>query len=287
MYKNIQQDLNETKEIERLRVYLDWNVIVSLKDGDLPDLYKALLTVRQQGTLLPFSFEHLEEIDRIKADSESKRLASIREHLDFLSSLSENIYLVKEENQAFFHETSPQEVYPNLELVSAQRVEIEKIVTLVSMADYKQARDMLNLDPSRLNNIQADQLVQGLDEALNTPENREKYGQPFGGDINMEKIVEMAMSFLPKDFPMTDDIFITMLYSMVDSLGYWPDKPKKTDDYARYIDACHAASAAYCHYLISDDKSLLKKAKAIYATLNIGTRVLNTRELQLELEPIT
>jgi len=65
-------------------------------------------------------------------------------------------------------------------------------------------------------------------------------------------------------------------YTVLNHLGFRPDEGLAKPESIPGIlsDASHVAHAAYCHGLLSRDRRLLMKARAIYRYKNIGTQVL-------------
>lgn len=75
------------------------------------------------------------------------------------------------------------------------------------------------------------------------------------------------------------DNFIST-YLMLDVIGYKSDKLKKPSNNMTNItnDAIHSFYGAHCEYLVTDDKNLLKKSKAIYSKLNKPTQIMSSDE---------
>lgn len=60
--------------------------------------------------------------------------------------------------------------------------------------------------------------------------------------------------------------------------NYWSDKKTSHSDIARLYDASHAYSAQICDVLVSNDRKMRYKIKAIYSFLGVKTIVLSTQE---------
>lgn len=67
----------------------------------------------------------------------------------------------------------------------------------------------------------------------------------------------------------------TTLFNLLDYLGYRSDKKTERSAIARLADASHAYSAQACDYLITNDKRMIEKTKAVYSYLNVKTKVVN------------
>lgn len=68
------------------------------------------------------------------------------------------------------------------------------------------------------------------------------------------------------------------LLKIVDVANYWSDKKTSHSDIARLYDASHAYSAQICDVLVSNDRKMRYKIKAIYSFLGVKTIVLSTQE---------
>ena len=64
------------------------------------------------------------------------------------------------------------------------------------------------------------------------------------------------------------------LFNLLDFVSYWPDKSHT----ARLYDSSHAYFAQLCDVLVTDDKRMTHKTKAVYKYLGITTKVLNAKE---------
>lgn len=72
----------------------------------------------------------------------------------------------------------------------------------------------------------------------------------------------------------------TTLYLYLDIIGYKSDKLSKPMNTMTNItnDGLHSFYGAHCEYLVTDDKNLVRKSKAIYHKLGLPTKVLSTSE---------
>lgn len=68
------------------------------------------------------------------------------------------------------------------------------------------------------------------------------------------------------------------LMNIVDMANYWKDTQTGHSDVARLCDASHAYSAQICDVLVTGDKKLRAKAKAVYSFLGVKTKVASVDE---------
>lgn len=68
------------------------------------------------------------------------------------------------------------------------------------------------------------------------------------------------------------------LFNLIDAANYWGDKKTTHSNVARLYDAAHAYFAQVCNILVTDDKRMIAKAKAVYSFLGVKTKVLSVDE---------
>ncbi len=138
---------------------------------------------------------------------------------------------------------------------------------------YKEFR--LNIQNSGLNvsknseNWLDNEIFDNIDELLKSK----------GVNQSFMELSTYANQQVKKDKSTVYDEFISM-YLMLDMIGYKSDKLKKPSNNITNItnDAIHSFYGAHCEYLITDDRNLLKKSKAIYSKLNKSTQILTSDE---------
>ncbi len=68
------------------------------------------------------------------------------------------------------------------------------------------------------------------------------------------------------------------LFNLIDSANYWGDKKTAHSNVARLYDAAHAYFAQVCDVLVTNDKRMRAKTKAVYSFLRVKTRVVSVNE---------
>jgi hypothetical protein len=93
------------------------------------------------------------------------------------------------------------------------------------------------------------------------------------------ELSDFAVKQFKKDKATIYDGFTT-LYLCLDLIGYKSDKLSKPMNTMTNItnDGLHSFYGAHCEYIVTDDKNLARKSKAIYHKLEIPTKVLSTSE---------
>jgi len=93
------------------------------------------------------------------------------------------------------------------------------------------------------------------------------------------ELSDFVVKQLKKDKATIYDEFTT-LYLCLDIIGYKSDKLSKPMNTMTNItnDGLHSFYGAHCEYLVTDDKNLTRKSKAIYHKLEMPTKVLSTSE---------
>jgi len=73
------------------------------------------------------------------------------------------------------------------------------------------------------------------------------------------------------------------LMNMVDMANYWGDVKTDHSEVARLCDASHAYSAQICDVLVTNDKRMRAKVKAVYHFLGVRTEVISGKEYLAQL----
>ena len=72
-------------------------------------------------------------------------------------------------------------------------------------------------------------------------------------------------------------IYHTLL-QLINMANYWGDKETYHSNDARLYDAEHAYYAQICDMLVTNDKKMRMKIRAIYSFLGVNTRVISANE---------
>jgi len=259
-------------------IYLDWNVVISLADGGLPLFLDILVTARKEhAIIIPFSATHVQEANNI-ADKPSAHHELVESRLQFLSELSNNTYLY---NAADVHSPElriehPTTVRSTINEVSWAKPIMHDFVNMFGFDAMKQFRKELELEPKELNNIKPPNVIDQLDKIV---EEKTKNKYPHSGSgFGVKRLLETSLKYYPDSKNLGLESRMAAVFSSLNFLGFWPDKEKRTNLVAAFNDALHAATASYCDYFVTEDRSLRVKTMAAYEFFEVATNVGHTSE---------
>lgn len=265
-------------------VYLDWNVIADLESGQQPRLEKKLFEAKKREAIsIPFSGEHIKEACDIKPEGE------INKRLEYISKLSSNLYFVNNLQSTGYRIETPRSVYDTISEVDLGFDTDKFFSNLIPYEALKYARNLLTLDPARLNNINPEEAIDEINKIITSKELKDRFWPDYEGDLSfmglIRKIPELIKQnpFIPykeqyykKRFTMVENIIIGA-FSLLDSFGFWSDKKTTYKKGSRFEDAMHAFNGAFTNLVISADKRFCMKAKAVYSLLKRKPKVLHLK----------
>ena len=233
-----------------MKVYLDNNVLVDIEDGknNLSDF----ITI--QHVEYYYSEAHLNEL--LEASSNPK--VSQNGRLELINKLcGNNLILAGVLNPPEFYSKSPVDMY---HIVNTPF--IRKINRIVSGSTdlFQSIRQQLGFDSKSFNNVKPEDVLPMLDARM-----REIF--------HVDLIQYLSLSEGDAGRP----LFCTLL-NIIDTANYWADKNTSHSNIARLNDASHAYFAQICDVLVTNDKRMITKVKAIYAFLGIRTSVMNVHD---------
>ncbi len=157
-----------------------------------------------------------------------------------------------------FYEKDPEEMYwlcdnPMRSFITQQ----------VNTGDelYMELRERLGFDSTVFNNVSPNQVFEMIDEKV-----KEKFD-----NLDLLTYLRATEAFGGKPLYHT-------LFNLIDSANYWGDKKTAHSNVARLYDAAHAYFAQVCDVLVTNDKRMRAKTKAVYSFLGVKTRVVPTNE---------
>lgn len=278
-----------------MKIYLDTNVIIDFYNGDFKDILSALLNLKLEGVVeIPFSSTHVEEISDLQNGDRKKEIAT---RLAFLSKLSSDLYFCNDMLTTSFKVKSPNDVYNTLNDLPIKIDYKSLFANFIPFDTLKNGRYQLGLDPQYLNNIAPENAINEIDKYLFA--SIEKYTPNYSGEITVKRILKKAFeisedahsnssyhSVISKKKSYLTENIIVMLFSLLDSLGFWSDKKSVYSRGSRFGDCFHCFNGSYCSYIISNDLRFCKKALAVYKYLDYNTAVLHFQSNQSEIKEI-
>lgn len=233
-----------------MRVYLDNNVLIDIVQGKLNE--EEFLS--KPNTEYYYSDAHLGEL--LEARGNPK--VSQEGRLDLISRLcGQKCILTGVLNAPEFFQKDVEEMYrivdtPLRSAINAMAIKGGNI--------YEKVRIELGFESRQFNNEPPEMVLEIIDERM-----QEKLGiglipyllstEAFGGKV----------------------LYYTLL-NIIDTANYWGDIKTNHSDVARLYDASHAYSAMICDALVTSDKRMMAKVKAIYSRLNVSAKVLSVKE---------
>lgn len=122
----------------------------------------------------------------------------------------------------------------------------------------------LDLGPKELNNLKGPGILKQVWDRLiaKNPEGAPSFDE-FLGLIRSKWVAD--------DRPMTKLEQINSIYHLLNFFGYWRDEQMPRRFNAHFRDLTHVGMASFCNLFLSGDERQVKKARAVYEHLGLGT----------------
>ena len=138
------------------------------------------------------------------------------------------------------------------------RAYINKTVS-AGTAIFDEFREKLGFDSKVFNNESPKRVLQIIDERM----------------VGIMKVG--LLDYLYQTDACGRSLYGTLL-NIIDTANYWGDVKIDHSEVAKLSDASHAYSAQICDVLVTNDKRMRAKVKAIYSFLGVPTQVLSVKE---------
>ena len=233
-----------------MKVYMDNNVLVDIEVGK----YSVEDFTGMSGATYYYSDAHINELLEAKGDPK----VSQGGRLSLISQLCRcNNILTGGFEAPEIYEKEPEEMYrlcdtPMRAFIAQQ----------VNTGDdlFMKLREKLDFDSTIFNNVSPEIVLEMINERIKQKLN-----------IDLMTYLKATEAFGGKPLYHT-------LFNLIDSANYWGDKKTSHSNIARLYDAAHAYFAQVCDVLVTNDKRMRAKTKAVYTFLGVKTRVLSTDE---------
>lgn len=227
-----------------MKVYLDNCIIVDIEKGKY-----SLSDFKKEGCEYFYSCTHFDELRRGLPNNPN--LKGIR--LKTISQLCGTNYIVPDVLGLFvgIEQKEPIEVFKQLEILEFLIKECERSANLFH-PDRDGVLQELSMNKIEVGNVNEERIFEVIDERMRNSVNR------FG-----------IQEYLKRSEAYTGRTTFITLFNLLDAACYWKDDKSLN----RIYDASHAYFAQYCDVLVTNDKRLSIKAKAVYHYLNIKTKV--------------
>ena len=234
------------------KVYLDNNIFVDIEYGNLN--LSDFLSYRD--TCYYFSSAHIEEL--IKGEGIEK--LSIEKRLKLIEQLTKTNCILSGLIQPEFVSLTPQQLYDRIRrgLTNIMREIVNSSVMNFNI-DREKFMEYLKINKKEINNIPPQDILPTINEVL---------FQYMNIDL---------VTYIQRTEAIGYTLYYT-LFNLLDFLCYHKDKQTENSNVARLYDSFHAFSAQICDVLVSEDKKMRYKTKAVYSYLGIKTKVLSMSE---------
>jgi len=250
--------------MKKKKLYLDFNILIYLKDNQDDNLRSIIEYYRNRDYLIVFSPAHIEEI-AVSEKRDNQPKDKINKDLEFISELTNNNALrpITRNNCILFLET-PNECYERV-IKDYSKNDFAELIEEAVLYDahtnpLSELKEMNNKSPEDiLKDIKVKKhILQKLVE----------------NNIIEKKHVKKALQWKFKDIQSKFYIFesyVDMSARYLEKLGFFREKKKKYR--SRLHDVSHIIYSSYCDIFITNDKKLYNKTKAIYSLLKIDTKI--------------
>ena len=232
-----------------MKAYLDNNVLVDIEVGK----YRLEDFLSLANTVYYYSDVHMNELLEAKGNPKVPQ----EERLELITKLCGQNYIcsgaIKEPE---FLVKDCREIYKLAD--NPLRVLINRVVSN-SVEVFDKIREIIGFDSRSFNNVQSGCVLQMIDERM-----REKLGMGL-------------LEYLFRTEAYGRALYGTLM-NIVDMANYWKDNQTEHSDVARLCDASHAYSAQICDVLVTGDRKMRAKVKAVYSFLGVKTKVVSVDE---------
>ena len=234
-----------------MKVYLDNNILVDIEAGK----YSVDMFLSIPDAAYYYSDAHMNELLEAKGNPKVSQEGRLR----LISKLcGSNNILTGGFNAPEIYEKEPVEMYrlcdTPLRAFIAQQVNTGDDL-------FMELRDRLDFDSTIFNNVSPEQVLEMIDEKV-----KEKFD-----NLDLLTYLRATEAFGGKPLYHT-------LFNLIDSANYWGDKKTAHSNVARLYDAVHAYFAQVCDVLVTNDKRMRAKTKAVYSFLGVKTKVVSTND---------
>ena len=243
-----------------IKVWLDWNCITHCKDS-LTEL-KELLERYSYVFICPFGEAHLRDVLTNAGSSPDE----YEKDLDLLTQISGGNMLLLRGDNIKLYKVNPREY------ISKDGDVLDYIQNKFTFP-YNILRQsiQLALNATDRNRIAKEDAPQNVIPLIDKIVNRDS-------NANLDALLEQSNTIGDKTLEMR----VKQVYYVLDMLGYKSEDKKKS--FANIdTDAQHIALASLCDYLISNDKRMRDKAKAIYSHMHCVTKVMDAQSFMYEM----
>lgn len=231
------------------KAYLDNNVIIDIEEGK----YSVEQFLNKYNYAYYFSQAHIEELLEATGNPKVSQIG----RLSLLSKLcGKNNILTGVADVPEFFDKEPIEMYNLAGITYHIRQLIHQAVNQYDEIAPR-ARQELGFDTLQFNNESPENVLRLIDKRL-----KETSG------IDLITYLKETEAYMGRALYHT-------LMQLIDMANYWGDKKTSHSDIARMYDSSHAYFAQLCDVLVTNDKRMGMKVKAVYSFLNVKTNIVS------------
>lgn len=242
--------------------YFDNNIYVYIEEG--------LITLDQIQEKLGLKFDtiyysnaHVQETLERKAETVQIRNERIENRLQIIQQITQNNYLNEGLDDILIKSIeSPFDVLETISEVSFAQNNMKHLVNMIKEDKKQESRNLLSLNPVHLNNFNATNIINEIDEKLKLSEQ----------DFTFNKLIDQSIVQSNRVNNLYNRTVVA--FELLDFFGYYKDKFTLKSNYARLWDSIHTYYASYCDFFITNDKNTSQKASVVYNLNAIKTQIL-------------
>lgn len=264
------QFVKRTQEPKRVNsdapvIYLDWNIFVGTRNGQMSDLEQLLRSAVGAGRLVvPFSADHVGELKVREADATPSTSPRLKEELDWLGRFTKSVYLYDAVNVPCpeLRRETPVVVWHTLNDVPGADAATDAVLGMIPGEFVEPFRDELKAHPKELNNIVSSSVIAQVDSLF---ERRHAEEPSPGPPPTFRSLLGYARSRHPQGewFGFTNTF--AAAFALLNWVGFQPDKDfAATKRRAALADSQHAALAACTDLFVTEDRRLRIKAMTVF-----------------------
>jgi hypothetical protein len=253
-----------------MKIYLDHNLIVYIRNSEDVLLIKLINELKESGSVFLFSPAHLEEL----AVSEKRSCASaeiINHDLDFLTRICGNHSIRPVDRFSVVFDTEyPRECYNRV----VDSYEINDLAEAINQIVIDDAHDNPAGNPKEINNSDPVELFSNII-------NKELLLRALMemGDITQLEAISCIQS---QNYNVVVNRFcarqsaISYLSDWLEKIGYYRESRNKSR--SRMHDVSHIIYGSYSDLIVSNDGKFIKKASSVYGILGLNTNVVSMND---------
>ena len=233
-----------------MKVYLDNNVLVDIEQGK----FKEEVFLSRSNTKYYYSDAHLGELleargnTKVSQEGRLNLISRICGQNCILSGVLEDPEFIQKDVREMYHLADN----PLRAAISSMAANGASI--------FEKMRVELGFESKQFNNESSEKVLRVIDARMK------------------EKLGIGLLPYLHSTEAYGGIALYYTLLNMIDMANYWGDTRTDHSEIARLFDASHAYFASICDALVTSDKRMMAKVRAIYSLLGVKTKVISVKD---------